>query len=90
MSLNIGKYKCTQTEYINSDINFAKEGPILSKTVKENDSRITMIASIIVECGIVLTNGNWIIRMIMINVTVNEKRGQTTGMTNIQNTVEAS
>ena len=74
MLFNFGKCKCLHTGSINTGMNYDMGGTILSKTVKEEDSGVTMYANMKVseQCRIAATKGNQVLGMIRRNITYKE------------------
>ena len=64
---NFGKCKCLHTGPGNTGMNYEMGGTILSKTVKEKDSGVSMNANMKVseQCRIAASKGNQIIGMII-------------------------
>ena len=75
MLFNFGKCKCLHTGLGNTGMNHEMGGTILSKTVKEKDLGVTMMANMKVseQCRIATSKGNHVLGMIRRNITYKEK-----------------
>ena len=75
MLFNFGKFKCLHTWLGNTGMNYEMGGTILSKTVKEKDSWVTMTANMKVpeQSRIAASKGNQVLGMIRRNITYKEK-----------------
>ena len=75
MLFNFGKCKCLHTGPGNTGMNYEMGGTILSKTVKEKDLGVTMIANMKVseQYRIAAAKGNQVLGMIRRNTTYKEK-----------------
>ena len=71
MLFNFGKCKCLHTGPGNTGMNYKMGGTILSKTVKEKDSVVSMNANMKVseKCRIAASKGNQVLGMIRRNIT---------------------
>ena len=74
MIFHFGKYKCLHTGPGIAGMNYIMGGTILSKTVKEKDSGVTMNANMKVseQCRIAASKGNQVLGMIRRNITYKE------------------
>ena len=75
MLLIFWKYKCLHTGPGNTGTNYEMGGTVVSKTMKEKYSGVTMNANMEVseQCRIAASQGNQVLGMIRRNITYKEK-----------------